>query len=91
MEINMITDEKTKLEFELVNEDHTFCNVIRKELWNNEDVNSAAYRIHHPLVSQPVILIETQKSDAKKALITSIESLRKKVAELKTTFSKTLK
>jgi len=88
MEINWLTDEKNKIEFEIKGENHTLCNAVRQELWNVEDTNIAAYKIEHPLVSNPVMIVETSKTDAKKALHTSIENLRKKVKELREAFSK---
>ena len=91
MKINWIAEEKTHLEFELQGEDHTFCNAIRRELWEGDDLNLAAYRIAHPLVSEPKLVVDTQKSDAKKALLAAIDSLRKKNKTLKESFQKALK
>ena len=91
MKVSWITQEKNKLEFELIGEDHTFCNSLRKELWDYHDLNIAAYKIQHPLISNPVILVETTKSDPKKALQFSIDSLRKKTKAIKDIFSKAVK
>ncbi|HLC57404.1 MAG TPA: DNA-directed RNA polymerase subunit L [Candidatus Nanoarchaeia archaeon] len=91
MKINWLSNEKNKAEFELIGEDHTFCNAIRKELWEQPDLNLAAYKIPHPLISDPVILVETSKSSPEKLLLSSIESLRKKNKALKEAFSKAVK
>ncbi|HLC62756.1 MAG TPA: DNA-directed RNA polymerase subunit L [Candidatus Nanoarchaeia archaeon] len=91
MKLRWVTEEKNKIEFELLGEDHTFCNVIRRELWEQDDLNLAAYRISHPLISDPLIIVETHKTDAVKVLQSSIESLRKKNKALKESFSKSLK
>lgn len=91
MKINWIAEEKTHLEFELQGEDHTFCNAIRRALWDYDDLNLAAYRIAHPLVSEPHLVVDTQKSDAKKALQFAIDSLRKKNKALKDAFQKSFK
>ena len=91
MKIRWVTEEKNKIEFELLGEDHTFCNVIRRELWEQDDLTLAAYRISHPLISDPLIVVETQKADAVKVLQSSIESLRKKNKALKESFSKAIK
>jgi len=75
MELNPIENTKTKVVLELIGEDHTLCNPIRKELWNDKTVKVAGYNIEHPLVSNPVLIIEA--TDAKKSLLSAIERLKK--------------
>lgn len=86
MEINILKQEKNKIEFEILEEDHTLCNILRKKLWENKDVSAAAYRIEHPLVSNPVMLVETKKGDPKKILFKAVEGLKKDIKEIKTSF-----
>lgn len=86
MELKILKDEKNKIEFEIIGEDHTFCNSIRDELWDQEDVEISAYNIKHPLISNPVMLVETSKGDPKKSLQSSIVSLKKKIKEIKDNF-----
>ncbi len=83
MEIEFLKNEKNKIEFIVKGEDHTLCNALRKELWDESDVDIAAYNIDHPLIGDPVMLVETKKTDAKKAVLNASASLRKKVGELK--------
>jgi len=87
MEIKLISKGKTKIQVEIVGEDHTFCNSLRKELWNDKDVKVAGYNIEHPLVSSPVITIETTKKDPKKVLEAAIKRLKTRNAELKKSVS----
>ncbi|MBL7147903.1 MAG: DNA-directed RNA polymerase subunit L [Nanoarchaeota archaeon] len=86
MEINIIKQDKNKIEFEILEEDHTLCNALRKKLWENKDVDVSAYRIEHPLVSEPVMLVEMKKGDPKKALFSAVEGLRKDIKEIGTCF-----
>ncbi len=60
MEIRVVREEKQEMEFELVGEDHAFCNALRKVLNDNEVVTSAAYRVEHPMLSSPRMLIKTK-------------------------------
>ena len=53
MEINFIEKTKNKVLFELTDVNHTFCNQLKEELWNDSDVKISAYRKEHPLVSIP--------------------------------------
>ena len=86
MEIKILKEEKNKIEFEVIGEDHTLCNALRDELWNQEDVEISAYNIKHPLISNPVMLVETSRGDPKKALQNTVSSLKKKIKELKSNF-----
>lgn len=87
MEIEFLKNEKTRVEFKVIGEDHTFCNILRRELWNDKDIEIAAYTIDHPLVSEPIMLVETKKSDPKKTILDAAGSLRKQVEELKKSFN----
>jgi len=90
MEIKVLKEEKNKIEFEIIGEDHTLCNVIRNELWNNENVEISAYNIKHPLISNPVMLVETSKGDPRKALQDAVERLKKQTKDIKDSFNKSL-
>jgi len=84
MEINVLEKEKNKLKIEIIGESHTFCNSLRKELWNDKDVKIAGYNIEHPLVANPVLSLETDKKDAKKVLEATIKRLKDRNAKIKT-------
>ena len=52
---------------------------MRKELWNNSGVKLAGYNVEHPLVSNPVLVVDSDgKQDPKKILLKAVEDLRKK-------------
>lgn len=90
MELKTVSEDKNVIEIKMRGENHTFCNLIRKELTENEDVEAAAYKIDHPLVSSPVLLVQTSKGTPKKALQLAIDSLRKKTKEYRSVLSKAL-
>jgi len=89
MEISILEESKGRLEIEITGEDSTLCNALRDELWNH-DVESAAYNIEHPLISNPTILVEGS-GDLRKKLISSSDSLRKLFKEIKDNFDKAVK
>lgn len=79
MEIKYIEDSKERITVELIGEDHTLANAIRKELWDNPHIKISGYRVEHPLVSSPVLVIETDgREDPKKALSKALDGLKKK-------------
>lgn len=77
MEIQVLEKEKNKVKFKIIGEDDTFCNILKKELWNDEDTEIAAYRTEHSLTDSPVFVFHSKK-DVIKALNEAVESLRKK-------------
>lgn len=91
MELKILEENKTKLKFEVIGEDHTFCNFIRKELWNDEDIKAAGYEIEHNLVGEPVFIIEMNKEDPKKSLLKAVERLELRNKDIRSTLKKVLK
>ena len=78
MDIRILEQDKHRLKFELLGEEHTFCNALRKELWQGKPLDIAGYTIKHSLVSDPLFTVESEKEDPKKLLIEAVERLQKK-------------
>jgi DNA-directed RNA polymerase subunit L len=83
MEIKILEESKNKLKFELKDESHTFCNILRKELWNDSSIKLAGYNIPHSLTGNPIFIIETTNTSPKKALLSAISRLQKKNKDFK--------
>ena len=81
MDVKVLEETKERIKAEIVGEDHTLCNALREELWSDKTVKVAGYHMEHPLLGNPVILVEAEK-DAKKALFDAVERLRKKNKEI---------
>ena len=81
MELKLIEEDKEKLKIEIKGEGHTFCNLLRDELWNDKSVKAAGYAIEHALMGEPRLLIEA--SNPVKALQGAIDRLRKKNDEFR--------
>ena len=88
MEISVIENTKNRLRLEVKGEGHSFCNIIKSELWNQKNVEIAGYHIEHSLVSEPVIVVQTDKGDTKKVILDAVEDLRKKTKSLREAFKK---
>ena len=89
MEINILEENKGKIEIEVIGEDHTLCNALRNELWN-QNVEISAYNIEHPLISNPTMLVEGT-GDLRKKFVNASNSLRKLFKEIKESFDKEIK
>lgn len=70
-------------------EGHTFCNPLSKELWNDNHVKVSGYHIKHSLISNPVMIVETDGSEsARNAMEKGALRLKKKMDEFKSKFKK---
>lgn len=87
MELNVLEENKHRIVFELRGADHTFCNALKQELWNDEKVKVAAYNINHPLVGVPKFIVESS-SDAKESLAAASERLQKRNKDFLAAFKK---
>ena len=92
MEVKVLEEKKNKLILEIKGEGHAFCNALKKELWNDSHVKAAAYKIAHPLVGIPKMIVETDgKETPKKALTEAAKRLSKEIDKFKTAFLKGVK
>ena len=90
MKLNVIEQSKNKLIFEIEGETHTFCNVLKDELWNDNSVTAAAYKKEHPLIGTPIIFVETKGKSAIDALKDAIKRLKKENNKMKKEFASAL-
>ncbi|MDO8555749.1 MAG: DNA-directed RNA polymerase subunit L [Nanoarchaeota archaeon] len=86
MELIIKQHDDTATILEIKGEDHTFCNALRRELWETKAVDSAGYTIAHSLTTSPVFVIKAK--DPKKALEKAAEHLQETFKELKQLFKK---
>jgi len=91
MEIKVLEDTKKKLIFELKGADHTFCNILKEELWNDKNMDAAGYSIDHPLVGIPRFVVEVTSGTPKDALNDAVTRLKKVNDKLNTELLKALK
>jgi len=81
MEVKILEESKERLKIEIIGEDHTLGNVLSKELWNDKSVKVSGYKVDHPLMGNPILLVESDK-DAKKALFEAVERVKKRNQQL---------
>ena len=83
MEVKILKGEKNQFNFELDSIDHTLCNALKMELWENKNIKVAGYKITHPLVQKTTFFIEMKSGDGRKAVEEALASLKKKFESLK--------
>ena len=91
MEIKVVEDTKNKISVELTSEDHTLANLMRKTLWEDSNIDIAAYRMEHPLTGKPLLMVSTTKGTPKEALQKAAEKIAKRGKELADLFKKEIK
>ena len=78
MQIKVHESTKKRMVFELLGTDHTFCNALKKELWNDSSVRAAAYKVEHPLIGVPRFIVETNGQKEAKAVLKAATARLKK-------------
>lgn len=59
MELKRLREEPNLLEVEVSGETHTFLNLFREALKDIDSVLFAAYKIRHPVLAAPMMVIRT--------------------------------
>jgi len=84
------TDNTLKVEVEETG--HTLCNLLQKELLQNENVEMAGYTMPHPLTPKAIILIKTKgKTKPEKVLEETVKKIRNQNKEFQKVLKKALK
>ncbi|MHA1594821.1 MAG: DNA-directed RNA polymerase subunit L [Candidatus Baldrarchaeia archaeon] len=78
MKVKVLEKTDKTIEIELDGEGHTFCNLLRKYLIDDERVTFAGYRIDHPLIGKTKIYVRTDGTiDPIDALLSATERIKK--------------
>jgi len=90
MELNILEESKTKLIVEIKGEDATLCNILRKELWNDDSVKAAAFAIAHPSATAPQLIVETSGKAPRDVILEAVSRVRKNLSEFDKAAAKVL-
>ena len=92
MEINKIEESKNKLVFEVKGVSHGFCNMLKDQLLKDSHVKVATYKVEHPLVNVPKIMVETDDSESpQNAVLGAVSKLKSFAEKTKKELSKSIK
>lgn len=91
MEVKILERDKHRIKFEIVGDQHTLSNLLSKEFWNEKDTEISGYRVEHPLVTNAVITLETDKKDPVKVMEDTVSRLKKMNKEFISKFKKAAK
>jgi len=92
MDVKLITKEKNMVEVEVDGADISLLNALVEKLTNAKGVEMAAYKLDHPVVGKPVLMVKTKgASDASSVLAKALDELESETEEFKKKFSGMLK
>jgi len=92
MELVKIKEDSDTIEIELRGESVGFANLIKEELWNDKNVDEAAYIKEHPYMAEPKIYVKMKgKSSSRVALQRAVKRLYVKLKDLEKEFKRALK
>jgi len=90
MEIEIIEDKKNRLVFDIKGKSYDFCNMLKQELHNDKNVKIASYKVDHPLINIPRMLVETDGTSPKDALLSASQRIKKTADKFKKEVSKSV-
>jgi DNA-directed RNA polymerase subunit L len=93
MELNKIREDTEMIEIELKGESVGFANLLKEELWNDENVDEAAYIKEHPYMAEPKIYVKMKggRFNTRVALERAVKRLQVKLKSLKRELKRALK
>jgi len=83
LNVKILEEKKNKIQFEIEGETHTLSAALTKELWTDEHVKAAGYKLEHPLLGKPTFVVETEGEDARKAVSAAVQRLAKQSEKLR--------
>jgi DNA-directed RNA polymerase subunit L len=83
MEIQVIKNEKEYLEIAIKGEEYGLVNALKEILLEDKSVEFAAYRMDHPLVASPVLMIRVSEGSPLFALRSAVKKLKKHATDFK--------
>ena len=92
MELIKIKEGSNTIEIELKGESVGFANLLKEELWNEKNIDEAAYIKEHPYMAEPKIYVKMEgKSNPRIALERAVKRLQVKLKDLEKEFKRALK
>ena len=83
MEIAVLKSDKESIEIELKGEDAGMANALVEILLEDPSVEFAAYKLEHPQVASPVLVVRVKDGNPLSAVKAAVKKLKKQAAEFK--------
>ncbi len=83
MEIEVIKNEKQYLEIAIKGDETSIANALKELLLEDKKVEFAAYRMDHPQVASPVLMVRVKEGNALSTLKAAVKKLKKHATDFK--------
>ncbi|MFH1588391.1 MAG: DNA-directed RNA polymerase subunit L [Candidatus Diapherotrites archaeon] len=91
MKIEIISKEKSLIEFKLIGERHTVPNLLKAKLVEGKDVEFVSYKLNHPLDTDSVFVLRMAGGkDPVKALSSAVKEIQDELDEFTAKLKKAL-
>ena len=91
MMVKQLRLEEKMIEIVIEGEGHTFLNILTKIIQENPEVSFAAYRIDHPHISHPRLVVSVSEGTPFEAIMEATKQLEEKSQEFIEKFTKAFK
>ncbi|MFH1393475.1 MAG: RpoL/Rpb11 RNA polymerase subunit family protein [Candidatus Micrarchaeota archaeon] len=91
MAVEIIKQEKNMIEVDFGEVDHSIPHLMVERLNDNDDVDFVAYKVEHPIIGSPHLILRTKKGDALKLFTDTLEAIKTDVDTFKKQFAEITK
>ena len=86
MEVKILKDEAQEISFELIGADPSLPQLLVEKLNADKSVEFAAYKVDHPIIANPIVVVKTKKAKAKDAVVAALKLVAQDMEEFKKRF-----
>lgn len=83
MELEILKSEKNYVEILVKGDDYGIANAVKEMLLEDKDIEFAAYRVDHPQVGKPVLMVRTKEGNPISAIKYTLKKLKKLSSDFK--------
>ncbi len=91
MPVKILKQEKNVLEMDLGDVDQSIAQLLVEKLNDANGVEFAAYKVAHPVVGTPCIIVRTKTDDPVRIVTKLLDKIKEEVEEFKKQFSEIAK
>ncbi len=84
--MKIISKDKNTLEIETEGIDHSLLQMLSDRLSSEKGIEFVSYKVEHPLVGHPKLVIRTKSGDPQKILLKAVSEIKKEVEDFRSQF-----
>jgi len=88
LKLHVIKKDKNFLEVILEGEEHSFPNLLRETLLEDDDVEFASYVMAHPQLGNPKFIVRTKSKTPEAAIKSALKKIEKKASDFEALLKK---